>query len=74
KDLFPINYWEATDWSLQVGQGTEAIHVPSFFEYGTGFTPEEGIRGELVYVGEWVEPEENVSGKIAVVDMKFRDN
>lgn len=71
KDFFPIQYWEATNWSLQVQDGNELIEIPVYYEYLSAFTPPEGITAPLVYVGEQVEDEEEVAGKIVVADMEF---
>lgn len=67
RDEFPINVWEADEWSLTVnGQGFEC-----YYEFGTGFTGSDGVTGELTYVGEKLDADEPVAGKIVLVDMPF---
>ncbi|MEM1320102.1 MAG: hypothetical protein AAGG75_07570 [Bacteroidota bacterium] len=71
KNYFDIQYWESTNWSLEVQLGEEWISMPSFFEQGSGLTGPEGLEAELVYVGRQIESEEEVAGKIVVADLEF---
>ncbi|MEL7422399.1 MAG: hypothetical protein AAFN81_05380 [Bacteroidota bacterium] len=67
RDEFPINVWEADDWSLTVnGQ-----NFPCYYEFGTGFTDLSGVSGELTYIGDDLNPNEPVANKIVLVDMPF---
>jgi len=69
-DPIPINVWTATSWSLHVN-GQE---IPSFFVVNTEFTPREGVKAPLTYVGTG-RPKDfkksEVSGKIVVADIPF---
>ncbi|MEM2507508.1 MAG: M28 family peptidase [Nitrososphaeria archaeon] len=55
------------EWSLTIN-GRE---IPCFFMRECAFT--HGITAEVVYAGETVEEEDNVEGKIAIVDVRFAD-
>ncbi|MEM6724235.1 MAG: PA domain-containing protein, partial [Bacteroidota bacterium] len=74
KDFFDIQYWECTNRSLSIQLDGESYAMPAFFDAYCGFTPPEGLTAELVYVGQQVEDDENLTGKIAVVDMTFSSN
>lgn len=74
KEPVEITLWRAVEWSLKVkGDGVEE-EIPTFYTLNTGFTPDEGISAELVYVRSGSEEDFNtidVKGKIAVIDMEF---
>jgi len=55
------------EWGLTVA-GKE---IPCFFMREGAFT--EGITAQLVYAGETVEEEDDVEGKIVVVDVRFAE-
>jgi len=74
KEPVEITKWRADSWSLVVSGADGDVEIPSFYTLNTGFTPEEGVTGELVYLcGGSAEDFEaaDVSGKIAVIDMGF---
>jgi hypothetical protein len=60
-------YWYADQWQLTVG----GQQIPSFYVPNTKHTSAEGVSGELVYVGERIEPGEDVRGKVVVADIRF---
>jgi hypothetical protein len=61
--------WQADEWSLTV----EGKEIPCFFIPYTAHTGPEGIKAEIVYVGEEIEEGEDVKGKIVAADIRFAD-
>lgn len=55
------------EWSLTI----EGEEIPCFFMREGAFT--EGITAQVVYAGETVEEEDDVEGKIVVVDVRFEE-
>ncbi len=70
KQPYQITKWEADEWNLTVN-GEE---VPCFYTPNTGFTKEDGIQTEIVYLGDG-EPEDfeevDVEGKIVLMETRF---
>lgn len=69
-----ITLWRANRWSLTLHTQQGDLDIPSYFTLNTGFTPENGITAEVVYLGDGgIEDfqQKDVRGKIAVVDMRF---
>ncbi|MBN1880961.1 MAG: M28 family peptidase [Deltaproteobacteria bacterium] len=74
KEPIYMDVWRADDWSLTVDDGGESVEIPASFCVYTGFTPAEGVSGELVYVGRGSRADfrgRDVTGKIVVADMDF---
>jgi hypothetical protein len=74
KERVDITLWRANQWSLNVKTGDGEVAIPSFYTLNTGFTPEEGITAEMVYLktGSAEDFEAvDVQDKIVVVDMEF---
>ena len=69
-DPVPIQVWTAKKWSLEV----EGQTIPSFFVVNTGFTGEQGVDAQMVYVGTGRPGDfegADVSGKIVVAEVPF---
>ncbi len=69
-DPIPITVWTAARWSLAV----EGRAIPAFFVPNTGFTPPEGVRAPLAWVGTGRASDfarVDVRGKLAVADVPF---
>lgn len=60
-------YWYAKSWRLSV----DGAVMKSFYVPNTKHTGPQGVAGELVYVGERVDPGEDVRGKVVVADVRF---
>jgi len=74
KEPVYMDVWRADSWSLVVDVEGEWVEIPSSFCVYTGFTPEEGVTGELVYVGRGRESDfkrRDIAGNIVVADMEF---
>ncbi len=70
KQPYQIIKWEADEWNLSVN-GKE---VPCFYTPNTGFTGDDGIQTEIVYLGDG-NPEDfeeaDVEGKIVLMETRF---
>ena len=62
---YKLEYRHYGEWSVEVDGDT----VPSYFMHGSGYA-DKGVAGELVYVGETIDPSVDYSGKIVVFDMR----
>jgi hypothetical protein len=70
KEPVDLTLWRAESWSLAAGDQ----EVPSFYVLNSGFTPQEGVTGEMVYLGNGTVEDfkaTDVKGKIAVIDLDF---
>jgi hypothetical protein len=70
KEPVDFTIWRAESWSLSVGDD----EIPSFYVLNSGFTPKEGVTGEMVYLGKGdaeAFTATDVKGKIAVIDLDF---
>ena len=63
---YPCTYRHNESWELRV----DGEEIPSFFMNGASFTDEEGVQGELVYVGEDVPTGVDYTGKIVVFELR----
>lgn len=72
EDRFPVYAWECQQYALKVQSGNSTASFDCYYEYWSGFTPQQGVSGDLVYIGNSLEPNtEEVSGKIVLADMPF---
>ncbi len=74
KEEIPIKYWQAEKWSLKVETDSGFKPFPCFYVPYTGFTPEQGITAEMVYVGVGRAKDfarKKVKGKIVVAEVPF---
>lgn len=53
-------------WSLTVGDQA----LPTYFMRGAAYTEKSGVVGDLVYVGETIDPDADYSGRIVVFDVR----
>ncbi len=70
KEAVDLAVWRAESWSLTAGDQ----EVPSFYVLNSGFTPKEGVTGEMVYLKKGTVEDfkaNDVKGKIAVIDLDF---
>ncbi len=70
KQPFQILKWEARDWKLTVGES----EVPCFYTPNTGFTGEDGVGTEMVYLGDGTAKDfegVDVKGKIVLMNVHF---
>ena len=63
---YKLEYRHYKKWQLSI----DGEELPCYFMRGAGFTENEGIRGELIFVGETIDPEADYSGKIVVFEMR----
>jgi hypothetical protein len=59
--------WYADKWSLKVN----GRRLKSFFVPNTAHTGPSGVKAEIVYVGDSIDDNEDVRGKIALADVHF---
>jgi hypothetical protein len=70
KQPYRILKWEARNWKLTVGES----EIPCFHTPNTGFTDEDGVEGEIVYLGDGTAKDfegKNVEGKIVLMNVRF---
>jgi hypothetical protein len=70
KEPVDLTVWRAQSWSLAAGDE----EIPSFYVLNSGFTPADGVTGEMVYLGTGTAEAfkaTDVKGKIAVIDLDF---
>jgi hypothetical protein len=70
KEAVDLTLWRAQSWSLIAGDQ----EIPSFYVLNSGFTPSEGVTGEMVYLKNGTAEDfkaTDVNGKIAVIDLDF---
>ncbi|MFP6655431.1 MAG: M28 family peptidase [Myxococcota bacterium] len=65
EQAYPLKVRQYDEWTLSV----EDQDFPCYFMRGAGYTPGRGIRGELVFVGETIDPEVDYAGKIVVFEV-----
>lgn len=63
---YKLTYRHYESWNLEVDGET----LPTYFMRGAGYTDEEGVTAELVYVGDSIAPDADYSGKIVVFDLR----
>lgn len=63
---YASTYRHHASWDLEV----EGKKVPSYFMNGASFTGEDGVHGELVYVGEDIPSGVDFTGKILVFELR----
>jgi len=63
---YSCEYRDNESWELQI----DGEIIPSFFMNGASFTEEEGVSGELVFVGEDIPTNVDYTGKIVVFEMR----
>lgn len=66
EQTYPVTVRHYHEWKLTV-DGTE---LDCFFMNGAEFTDAQGVAGELVYLGDKVDPTLDLRGKIVVFDLK----
>jgi hypothetical protein len=69
-DPVPITAWSARRWSLTAG----GAKIPCFYVVNSGFTPPEGVKAPMVFVGQGRPRDfagKPVRGKIVVADVPF---
>ncbi len=66
EQTYPVSVRRYKEWQLTV-DGTE---LDCFFMNGAEYTGPEGVTGELVYVGDAIDPKTDFSDKIVVFDLK----
>jgi hypothetical protein len=74
KERVDITLWRAAQWALRVQTKNGEVLIPSFYTLNTGFTGEDGVTAEMVFVntGSAADFEQfDVRGKIVVMDMEF---
>ncbi|MFX1593152.1 MAG: M28 family peptidase [Promethearchaeota archaeon] len=73
KEPIEIINWGATNWKLIISTEAQELEIPCFYVLNTGFTPENGIKAPLVYIGEGQEKDFkkiDVSNKIVIADIE----
>ncbi len=65
-ETFEVETRHCHDWSLTVSGEV----VPSYFMNGAAFTGDDGVSGELVYVGDSLGSDVDVAGKVVVMDLQ----
>ena len=63
---YDLAYRHYDEWALSV----EGDDLPCYFMRGGGYTKSRGVRGELVFVGETIDPEADYAGKIVVFEVR----
>ncbi len=75
KEPIPIRVWEADKHSFSIVNPYGTVEeIPSFYIPYTQFTPEQGVRGRLVYVPDNIVTlslADSWKGKIVVTDIEF---
>ena len=74
QDPIPVKYWRAQTWKLEIENGSGFKDFPAFYVTYTGFTPEQGMEAEMVYVGAGRPKDfahKEVKGKIVVGEVPF---
>tara|TARA_B110000285_G_scaffold95853_1_gene109310 strand:+ start:182 stop:1708 length:1527 start_codon:yes stop_codon:yes gene_type:complete len=66
EQTYPVTVRHYREWRLSV----DGQDIDCFFMNGAAFTDTNGIEGELVYVGNKVDPNVDLSGKIVLFDLK----
>ena len=69
---YTFDLWKEKTWSLSVGSGSAAWQPQTYFYPYSGPTTPEGVKAEMVYVGEPTEANftaSDVAGKIVLVDL-----
>ncbi|MEZ7818745.1 MAG: M28 family peptidase [Pseudomonadales bacterium] len=66
EQTYPVTVRHYHQWQLSVG-GQE---IECFFMNGAEFTDANGVEGELVYIGDKVDSEQDLTGKIVLFDLK----
>lgn len=66
EQTYPVSVRHYREWRLTVGDAD----IECFFMNGAEFTNQDGVEGELVYVGNSIDPELDLAGKIVVFDLK----
>jgi len=73
KEPIEVINWSAKNWKLLISTEKVQLEVPCFYMLNTGFTPAEGIKASMVYVGTGQEKNfkgVDVQGKIVVADIE----
>ena len=65
EQTYELEYRHYEQWSVEV----DGEEIPSYFMRGSGFAG-TGVTGELLYVGETIDPSADYSEKIVVFDMR----
>ena len=63
---YACTYRHHESWELVVN----GKKIPSYFMNGASFTDEEGVQGELIYVGETIPAGVDYTGKIVVFELR----
>ena len=63
---YDLEYRHYDEWNLNV----DGDDVPCYFMRGAGYAKGTGIRGELIFVGDTIDPEADYSGKIVVFEVR----
>lgn len=75
QDTYPIKMYEPESWQLSLidpGRGT-IVDIPSFYMPFTAATGQGGLTAPLIYIEDMEKIRElDLTGKIAVYDMKFK--
>lgn len=66
EQVYPVQIRLYHEWRLTV----DGQDIDCFFINGAEFTSEDGVSGELVYVGNSIDPRADYTGKIVVFDLK----
>jgi len=66
QQTYPIETRHYHEWALTV----DGMDIECFFMNGCAFTDKQGLRGELVYVGDRINPDQDLRGKLVVYDLK----
>ena len=66
EQAYDLEVRQYDEWKLTV----DGDELPCYFMRGAGYTKSRGVRGELVFVGEAIDPAADYSGKIVVFEMK----
>nr|MDO8079378.1 hypothetical protein [Candidatus Freyarchaeota archaeon] len=70
KQPYQISKWDAREWKLIVKES----EVPCFYTPNTAFTSEDGVEGEMVYLGDGTTKDfeaVEVKGKIVLINVHF---
>ena len=63
---YDVSFRHYESWDLEISGES----LPAYFMRGAEYTGKKGVTGELVYVGDSIDPHADYSGKIVVFDIR----
>lgn len=70
RDKYTFKKWEAKSWKLTINDSNNSQEIQTTFYYPySGFTTEEGVTADLIYLNNLKSDFKKATGKIAVIEV-----